>query len=103
MSASRTLLYSCFLLLLGSVSTVAVAGSGGIIHFEGMIVEPPCEVNINAKYAVMACDRQGHVETKTVSLNTLATKASGVMNIASMKMDYLNPAHTLAVIDIIYN
>lgn len=103
MSASRKFFISCFLLLAGSASSVAGAATGGIIHFEGMIVESPCDVNVNARNVVMACDREGQVKTRTIALSKLSQEQQGVQNIATMKINYMNPARTLAIIDIVYN
>ena len=103
MSASRNLFISCFLLLAGTACSVAGAATGGVIHFEGMIVEVPCDVNVKSHNVVMACYREGEVRTRTMNINTLNLEQQGVQNIATMKMNYLNPARTLAIIDIVYN
>lgn len=103
MSASRKLFISCFLLLTGSISSVAGAATGGVIHFEGMIVESPCDVNLKSQDVVMACDREGQVKTRTIALNKLTREQQGVQNVATMKMNYINPERTLAVLDIVYN
>jgi len=103
MSASRKRFISSILLLVGSISSVAGAATGGVIHFEGMIVESPCEVNVKARNVQMACDRDGQVKIRTISFNQLSQAPQGVQNVATMKMNYMNPERTLAILDIVYN
>lgn len=103
MSASRMLLVPAALFCAAVCSTAALAATGGVIHFEGAIVEPPCDVNVNAHRATVACDRQGQVKTQQFSLKNLAQEQNSYGNLVTMKINYLNPAHTLAVMDITYN
>ena len=103
MSDSRKLFISCFLLLAGSISSIAGAATGGVIHFEGMIVESPCDVNLQSKDVIMACHREGQMKTRTIALNKLTREQQGVQNVATMKRNYLNPERTVAILDIVYN
>lgn len=103
MSASRMLLVPAALFYSAVCSPIAVATSGGVIYFEGAIVESPCDVNINNHRATMACDRQGEAKTQQFSLKNLAQEQSSYGNLVTMKINYLNPARTLAVMDITYN
>ncbi|ORJ49270.1 hypothetical protein B2M27_16310 [Kluyvera intermedia] len=80
-----------------------MASTGGVIYFEGAIVESPCDVSVDAHKATVACDRQGQAKTQQFSLQKLTQEQSGLGNLVTMKINYLNPAHTLAVMDITYN
>ena len=103
MSASRKRFISSILLLVGNISSVAAAATGGVNHFEGMIIESPCEVNVIAHNVQMACDRDGQVKTRTISFDKLSQAPQGLQNVATMKMNYINPERTLAILDIVYN
>ena len=96
MSASRKRFISSILLLGGSFSSVAGAATGGIIHFEGMIVESPCEVNVIAHNVQMACDRDWQVKTRTISFNQLPQAPQRRQNAATVKMNYTKPEWTLS-------
>lgn len=102
MSAS-SMLFLPALLLSAVCSSVSMASTGGVIYFEGAIVESPCDVSVDAHKATVACDRQGQAKTQQFSLKKLTQEQSGLGNLVTMKINYLNPAHTLAVMDIIYN
>lgn len=102
MSAS-CMLFVPALLLSAVCSSVAIAATGGFIYFEGAVVESPCDVSVDAHKATMACDRQGQAKTQQFSLQELTQGQSGFGNLVAMKINYLNPAHTLAVMDITYN
>lgn len=102
MSAS-CMLFVPALLLSAVCSSVAIAATGGVIYFEGAIVESPCDVSVDAHKATMACDHQGQAKTQQFSLQELTQGLSGFGNLVAMKINYLNPAHTLAVMDITYN
>ena len=102
MSAS-SMLFVPALLLSAVCSSVSMASTGGVIYFEGAIVESPCDVSIDAHKATVACDRQGQAKTQQFSLQKLTQEQSGLGNLVTMKINYLNPAHTLAVMDITYN
>ncbi|HAU8266191.1 TPA: type 1 fimbrial protein [Kluyvera intermedia] len=102
MSAS-SMLFLPALFLSALCSSVSMASTGGVIYFEGAIVESPCDVSIDAHKATVACDRQGQAKTQQFSLQKLTQEQSGLGNLVTMKINYLNPAHTLAVMDITYN
>lgn len=101
MPASRTFLLSCLLLLTGATSGAALAATGGVIHFQGMIVEPLCDVSVESRNVVMACHREGRVQTRTIALNNLTLQQS-VPNVATMELTWINPARTLGVLNINY-
>lgn len=102
MSVPKKLLLTVALLCAG-VSTHVAAESGGTIHFVGMIVEPPCNVNVDYRHVVMACDRQGEAKTQQYSLDEVAQGQDGYDNLATMQLSYVNPQHTLAVLNVNYN
>ena len=103
MSASRLLLVPAALFCAAVCSPVALAETGGVIQFQGAIVESPCDVNVDSHRATVSCDRQGQAKTQQFSLKNLSQEQSSYGNLVTMKINYLNPAHTLAVMDITYN
>ncbi len=103
MSTSHMLLIPAALFCAAVCSSVAIATTGGVIYFEGAVVETPCDVGVDAHRATVACDRQGQAKTQQFSLKNLAHEQSGFDNLVTMKINYLNPAHTLAIMDITYN
>ena len=103
MSASRLLLVPAALFCAAVCNSVATAATGGVIQFQGAIVESPCDVNVDSHRATVSCDRQGQAKTQQFSLKNLSQEQSSYGNLVTMKINYLNPAHTLAVMDITYN
>ncbi|VTP13250.1 hypothetical protein PUATCC27989T_01087 [Phytobacter ursingii] len=102
MSAS-SMLFVPVLLFSAVCSSVSMAATGGVIYFEGAVVESPCDISVDAHKATVACDRQGQAKSQQFSLQKLTQEQSGLGNLVTMKINYLNPAHTLAVMDISYN
>ena len=63
-------------LMLGSLffPFIAIAGStaqGGVIHFNGQIVEPACDVSTQSSPVEMNCPQNGSVPRKTYSSKAL--------------------------------
>lgn len=103
MSALRMLLVPAALLCANLYGSVASAATGGVIHFEGAIVESPCDVTIVSHQASVSCERAGQAKTQNFSLQKLTQEQRAYNNLLTMKMNYLNPRHTLAVVDVTYN
>ncbi len=97
---------------------IAIAGStaqGGVIHFYGQIVEPACDVSTQSSPVEMNCPQNGSVPVEmncpqngSVPRKTYSSKAlmsGNVKNvqIASVKVQYLDKQKKLAVMNIEYN
>ena len=89
-----------------SLFTVAVNAqqitAGGIIHFRGEIVEPPCEVSTHQQQIEMSCIRDGKMQNSRFNTQQVTTANQLFKQIAAVKMHYLNAQKTLAVINIEY-
>lgn len=103
MSAFRTRLVPAVLLCVSMSCHFATAATGGVVNFEGAVVEPPCNINIDTRHATLACERQGYVKTQNFTLKSLVHEKSAYNNLVMVKINYLNPEHTHAVVDLTYN
>ncbi|MFS9380540.1 type 1 fimbrial protein [Citrobacter sp. ANG330] len=91
------------LLLLISFTPMAQAsGQGGVIHFSGQIVEPPCEINHVQQHIAMSCDNEGHTQTRNYSTQELQKAPEHFKQIAAVNLRYLDEKKKLAVINIDY-
>ena len=93
-------------LMLGSLffPFIAIAGStaqGGVIHFNGQIVEPA--VSTQSSPVEMNCPQNGSVPGKTYSSKALMSGNVKNAQIASVKVQYLDKQKKLAVMNIEYN
>lgn len=105
MKLSFHVFISVLALMAVSFSADAVAAretSGGVIHFRGQIVEPPCEVTNNSREIAVTCQREGKTMTLYRSLGHTAQQdiAHELFDATSLK--YLNPERTLAIYTIQY-
>ncbi|POT57764.1 hypothetical protein C3432_07405 [Citrobacter amalonaticus] len=86
-----------------SVSSFAAHGSqGGVIHFVGQIVEPPCEVSSEQGRLEMSCERDGRIQRHRFSPQRVSSATQYFQQIASVKMQYLNERKNLAIMSIEY-
>ncbi|HCL6627435.1 TPA: type 1 fimbrial protein [Citrobacter amalonaticus] len=91
------------LLALNSVAAMAgTSGQGGVIHFVGQIVEPPCEVSRVQQRLAMSCHHEGHTQTRYYSPQELLNAPQHFKQIAAVDLHYLNEQKTLAVMSIDY-
>lgn len=91
------------LLALYSVAAMADAGGqGGVIHFTGQIVEPPCEVSQTQQRLAMSCDHEGRMQTRYYSPQEMLNAPQHFKQIAAVDLHYLNEQKTLAVMSIDY-
>ncbi|EPJ9673006.1 TPA: type 1 fimbrial protein [Citrobacter farmeri] len=98
---ANVLLFS--LLALYSVATAAdTSGQGGVIHFSGQIVEPPCEVSQMQQRLAMSCNNKGHMQTRYYSPQQLLKAPQHFKQIAAVNLHYLDEQKTLAVMSIDY-
>ena len=89
-----------------SLFTVSVRAqqisAGGIIHFRGEIVEPPCEVSTQQQQIEMSCIRDGKMQSSRFNAQQVSLVPQNVKQIASANMHYLNEQKTLAILNIEY-
>ena len=89
-------------LVLPFMATAGSAAQGGIISFRGEIVEPPCEFSAVQADVEMTCMQNGPVHTKLYSSKGFMSGVQKNLQIAAVKMQYLNEQKTLAVMSIEY-
>lgn len=89
-------------LVLPFIATAGSSAQGGIISFHGEIVEPPCEVSAVQTDVEMTCMQNAPVHTKLYSSKGFTSGVQKNLQIASVKMQYLNEQKTLAVMSIEY-
>ncbi|WES70133.1 type 1 fimbrial protein [Superficieibacter sp. HKU1] len=98
-----------FYVLLGvmaaGISADAVAGdrtTGGVIHFQGQIVEPPCEVTNTSRDIAVTCQREGKTWTLHRALGNAPQQEIVHDLFDATSLEYLNPQRTLAVYTLQY-
>jgi hypothetical protein len=86
-----------------SWSLQANAAQGGIIHFRGAIVEDPCNISPSTDNISFRCLRDGGMKTSVYSLHQAEQGVRNNANLSAVKMDYINPKKTMAVLTVTYN
>ncbi len=105
MKLSFNIFISVLALMAVGFSADAVAGketTGGVIHFQGQIVEPPCEVTNNSRDIAVTCQREGKTVTLHRSLSHTAQQEIAHELFDATSLKYLNPERTLALYTIQY-
>ncbi|VEB98843.1 Uncharacterised protein [Cedecea lapagei] len=98
-------IYSKYLLCLAltvAVSPFSQAASSGIIHFRGEIVEGGCQWAPASANVAMTCSEKGKLITQTVALNSLDGVTLHNDSTLQTNVRYLNPQHTLAILQVTY-
>ncbi|WP_436627874.1 type 1 fimbrial protein [Citrobacter amalonaticus] len=92
------------LLALYSFTAIADAGrQGGVIHFTGQIVEPPCNVSLEQQRLAMSCYNEGRTQTRYYSPQQMLKAPQHFKQIAAVSLRYLDEKKKLAVMDISYH
>ncbi|WP_310608091.1 hypothetical protein [Buttiauxella brennerae] len=76
--------------------------SGGVIHFQGSIVEDGCDLMNQEQSVKFSCQKNGKPSVQTVAFNKLNNFTSGSDAPFSTKMHYLDTQHKLAVVEVTY-
>lgn len=78
------------------------AGSDGIIHFTGQIVESPCDYQANARRISVSCFEEGKTRTDAVNVSDLlqGRKLTNAKTTASLR--WVNPEKSLALLTVEY-
>lgn len=91
------------LCLISALSSGMVsAATGGRIEIHGAIVESPCGVKMLGNDVELSCYTQGKVRTRQMSLRKLERPSGQFENIEQVKMSYVNPQHTAAILTVTY-
>ena len=80
----------------------ATLANGGVIHFRGAIVADPCEVTPQQRQFAMSCPDNNRMQTRMVSYEEALNGKVSDSDLVSLRMKYLNPEKTLAVVEIQY-
>lgn len=88
------------LLSIASVSA-APKPAGGIIHFQGAIVEGGCDYRSDAQRLMLSCPQGQQVETKQFSLDDI--NGQSFASLAKVEMRYLDPERSKAIVVISYH
>ncbi|OAT18136.1 hypothetical protein M977_03657 [Buttiauxella gaviniae ATCC 51604] len=76
--------------------------SGGVIHFQGAIVEEGCRLSNQEHSVKFSCTQNGEPVVQTIALNKLNNYTAGGDAPFSTKMRYIDAQHQLAVLEITY-
>ncbi|MBS1207561.1 MAG: hypothetical protein H6R25_4460 [Proteobacteria bacterium] len=88
------------LIILLSPTSASAATTGGIIHFQGAIVEGGCDYRFHSQQLQLSCPQGQKVETRQFSLHDIAGQSFA--SLAKIEMRYLNPEHSRAIVVISY-
>ncbi|SFT56664.1 hypothetical protein SAMN05192562_101893 [Kosakonia arachidis] len=91
-------LFPLFILL--STTSVGAATTGGIIHFQGAIVEDGCDYRFHAQQLQLSCPQGKKVETRQFSLRDI--DGQSFASLAKIEVRYLDPEHSRAIVVISY-
>lgn len=89
------------LILLLSISSAGAATPGGIIHFQGTIVEGGCDYRSHLQQLELSCPQGQKVETRQFSLRDIAGQSFA--SLAKVEMHYLDPERSKAIVVISYH
>ncbi|SKC22608.1 hypothetical protein SAMN05216168_4645 [Kosakonia radicincitans] len=89
------------LIILLSATSVGAATPGGIIHFQGAIVEGGCDYRTHSQQLELSCPQGQKVETQQFSLRDIAGQSFA--SLAKVEMHYLDPEHSKAIVVISYH
>lgn len=100
-SLRRSLLLPIFVLAFPLLNAHA---SGGVIHFQGAIVEDGCRLSQSpqAQSVKFSCTQNGKPIVQTIALNKLNNYKVGGDAPFSTKMRYIDAQHQLAVLEVTY-
>lgn len=96
----KTLL--CFAALVALSPLSHAQSNGGVIHFQGAIVEAGCGVSQQDKVFSISCSKQGKPAVYKVTLTQLANFSVHSNSPIKTHVRYLDPQHRLAILDITY-
>lgn len=92
-----------FLALYSFTAMADAGGQGGVIHFSGQIVEPPCNVSQEQQRLAMSCYKEGHTQTRYYSPQEMRKAPQHFTQIAEVNLHYLDENKKRAVMDISYH
>jgi len=98
-SLRRSLLLPIFVLAFPLLNAHA---SGGVIHFQGEIVEDGCRLSHQEQSVKFSCTQNGKPVVQTIALNKLNNYKAGGDAPFSTKMRYIDAQHQLAVLEVTY-
>lgn len=75
--------------------------SSGTVHFQGSIVESPCQPHLDNGQIAIACERHGQTDVRRLLMNSAALQALPQQRGYS-HVRWLDAHHTLAVVTLEY-
>lgn len=75
---------------------------GGVIHFQGSIVEDGCRLSPQEKSVQFSCSQNGKPVVQTVAFNKLNDFSAGADTPVSTKIRYLDSTQKLAILEVTY-
>lgn len=99
---NKSVLLFSLLALCSAAAMADTGGQGGVIHFTGQIVEPPCEVSQMQQRLAMSCDNEGRMQTRYYSPQEMLKAPQHFRQIAAVDLHYLDEQKKLAVMSIDY-
>lgn len=98
MVSSRTKLAAALVL----AATFTPAYASNVIHFIGQIVEGPCVISPTSRTLSVSCPHESKMHTQQVSYSD-ALYGAAVTDRATIRMKYINPEKSLAIVQVDYH
>lgn len=98
-SLNRTILLPVFVLFFPALNAHA---SDGVIHFQGAIVEEPCQFKALEQSVKLSCAQNGKPVVQTVTLNQLDNFKPKSDAQLTTQIHYLDAHQKLAILEVTY-
>ena len=84
-------------------STFAAARStGGTLQFEGAVVQPPCQLVVAARQVSAVCPEKNGLQRRSYSLQQAERGELQLPGVAAVRLNWLNPDKSLAILQVEY-
>lgn len=80
--------------------TLAAGSNSGVIHFEGAIVDPPCDVQVEHNQLSSSCYRDGQ---NLITRSAISGEQAIPASFGQSEMSWLNSEHTQGILTASYN
>ncbi len=87
-------------LVLGVMLTPAYASN--VLYITGSIVEDPCDISPSSRAISVTCPQNKKMPTQQVSYSDALYGKATITDLATIRMKYLNPEKSLAIVQVDY-
>ncbi len=87
---------------LGLAVTIAPAYASNVLYITGSIVEDPCNISPTSSTISVTCPQNTKMPTQQVSYSDALYGRATIADLATIRMKYLNPEKSLAIVQVDY-